>query len=50
MVSLYTWFGFLVFVIIALALDLGVFNKKDHIPSLKESLFWTILWTLLAIA
>jgi len=50
MVSLSTWFGFLVFVIIALALDLGVFNKKDHIPSLKESLFWTILWTLIAVA
>jgi tellurite resistance protein TerC len=49
MIPLSTWFGFVAFVIVALALDLGVFNKKDHIPSIKESLFWTILWTALAI-
>jgi tellurite resistance protein TerC len=50
MTSLSTWFGFIAFLVIALALDLGVFSKKDHIPSLKESLFWTILWTVLAVA
>jgi len=25
-----------------LSIDLGVFNKKIHVVSLKESLFWTM--------
>ncbi len=50
MVSISTWLGFLIFVVIAITVDLGIFNKKDRIPSLRESLLWTILWTGLAIA
>lgn len=50
MISSAMWFSFFVFLVIAFAVDLGIFNKKNHIPSLRESLFWTILWTFLAIA
>lgn len=50
MIPLSTWVSFIAFVIVALAVDLGVFNKKDHVPSIKESLFWTVLWTAFAIA
>ncbi len=49
MVPLSYWIGFLVFLVIALCLDLLVFNRKDHAPTLKESLFWTIIWTLIAV-
>ena len=35
------WSGFLLFVFVVLALDLGVFNRTPHAPSLKEALFFT---------
>ena len=44
------WIGFIVFVIFLLALDLGVFHRKAHIPSLRESLAWTIVWIVVALA
>jgi tellurite resistance protein TerC len=50
MISISLWFGFIAFVVLALVLDLGVFNKKDHIVSTKESIFWTLIWTGMAIA
>ena len=49
MVPFSYWIGFLIFLVIALSLDLLVFNKKDHTPTLKESLFWTIVWTSIAV-
>ncbi|MDR1331800.1 MAG: TerC/Alx family metal homeostasis membrane protein [Tannerella sp.] len=42
--------GFLVLISIFLALDLGVFNKKSHIISVKESLIFTLVWVCLALA
>jgi len=41
--------GFLVMIAFFLALDLGVFNKKDHEPGFKESLGFTIIWVSLAL-
>lgn len=35
------WVGFLTFIFIVLALDLGVFNRKAHAPSLREALTFT---------
>lgn len=43
------WIGFLVFVFIMLALDLGVFNREAHTVSVKEAGRWTILWVSLAL-
>jgi tellurite resistance protein TerC len=40
---------FLAFVLAMLAVDLGVFNRKAHAISLKEAVFWSILWTVLAL-
>ena len=47
----YWWFygGFLIFVFIMLALDLGVFNKKAHVVSFKEATTWSIVWVVLAL-
>jgi len=33
-----------------LALDLGVFHRHSHEPSLKESAMWTVIWAALALA
>lgn len=43
------WIGFNVFVLMMLALDLGVFNRKAHIVSVKEALTWSGVWICLAL-
>jgi tellurite resistance protein TerC len=43
------WVGFHIFILIVLALDLGVFNRKTHTVSLRESLTWTSVWVTLAL-
>jgi tellurite resistance protein TerC len=43
------WIFFNVFVLIMLALDLGVFHRKSHEVSTKEALTWTIVWITLAL-
>ena len=48
--SAWPWIGFNVFVLAMLALDLGVFHRKAHVVSLKESLTWTAVWIGLALA
>jgi tellurite resistance protein TerC len=48
--TLWLWVGFNVFVLAMLALDLGVFHRKAHVVSLKESLTWTLVWIALALA
>jgi len=35
---------FLIFILMMLALDLGVFNKRSHALSFREALAWTIVW------
>ncbi len=42
------WIGFGAFIILMLWLDLGVFNKKSHKVSIRESLGWTFAWMALA--
>lgn len=41
--------GFILFVLAILALDLGVFHKKAHEVSFKESALWTVVWISLAL-
>lgn len=43
------WEIFIAVVILLLALDLGVFNRKAHIISPKEAAKWTALWVGLAL-
>lgn len=43
------WIGFNVFVLLMLALDLGVFNRKAHVVSVKEALTWSGVWISLAL-
>jgi len=46
----WAWTGFLAFVALMLALDLGVFNRHAHVVSLREALAWCAVWFGLAMA
>ncbi|MFM9000486.1 MAG: TerC family protein [Opitutia bacterium] len=45
----WAWAAFLGFVALMLALDLGVFNREDHVPSFKEAVAWCVVWVSLAV-
>ncbi|MBI2027218.1 MAG: TerC family protein [Deltaproteobacteria bacterium] len=47
--SITVWAFFCLFIILMLALDLGVFHKKPHAISVKEALSWTLVWVILSI-
>ena len=47
--QIWLWIGFNVFVLAMLALDLGVFHRKAHVVSFKESITWTVVWVALAL-
>jgi len=38
--TFWLWFGFIVFVLTMLALDLGVFHRHAHVVSVREALSW----------
>ncbi len=38
------WLAFAVLVVVLLALDLFVFHRREHTPTLWESTAWTIIW------
>lgn len=43
------WIIFFALITIFLALDLGVFHKKNTVVSMKDSLIWTSVWVTLAL-
>jgi tellurite resistance protein TerC len=43
------WAGFNVFVLIMLALDLGVFHRHIHKVPVREAVIWTFVWITLAM-
>ena len=43
------WVGFNLFVLLALALDLGVFHRKAHKIELGEAALWSAVWIGLAL-
>lgn len=45
----YVWAGFIAFVILLLAIDLGVFHRKSHEVKIKEALIWSAIWISLAL-
>src|SRR5688572_204588 len=48
-VSTLAWIGFCVFVLLMLAIDLGVFNRKPHEVSYKDASIWSAVWVTLAL-
>jgi tellurite resistance protein TerC len=47
--SVWEWLAFFAIIGFMLVLDLGVFHKKSHKVSIKESLAWTGVWISLAM-
>jgi peptidoglycan/LPS O-acetylase OafA/YrhL len=47
--QIWLWIGFNAFILAMLALDFGVFHRKSHVVSLKESLAWSGVWVALAL-
>jgi tellurite resistance protein TerC len=43
------WFAFCAGTALLLALDMFVFHRKAHEPSLRESALWTVFWCSLAL-
>ena len=46
---MWPWIGFLVFIVLMLALDLGLFNRRPHVIGLNEALAWFGVWIGLAL-
>ncbi len=44
------WGGFLLLVMALLALDLGVFHRRDHAIHFKEALGWSAFWISLGVS
>jgi len=43
------WVGFNLFVLLMLAVDLGVFHRREHVVTVREALAWTAVWVALAL-
>ena len=44
------WVGFIALILLLLALDLGVLNRKPHVIGVKEALGWSAFWIALGLA
>lgn len=47
--QIWLWVGFNLFVLLMLAVDLGVFHRKAHEVSVKEAAGWSVVWVTLAL-
>ena len=46
--SALAWIGFCIFIILMLAIDLGVFNRRPHEIGYKNAALWSAVWVTLA--
>ena len=46
---IWIWVGFIGFVLLMLALDLGVFHREAHVVSVKEAVAWSAVWIALGV-
>ena len=47
--EIWAWVGFTVFVLMMLALDLGVLHREAHVVSIKEAGIWSAVWVTLSL-
>ncbi len=47
--QIWIWIGFNAFVLVMLAVDLGIFHRKAHEVSLREAAVWSVVWVTLAL-
>lgn len=48
-VTPWMWGGFVAFIFVMLAIDLGLFHKESHRVGAKEAASWTAVWMTLAL-
>jgi tellurite resistance protein TerC len=44
------WIAFVAFILLMLAIDLGVFHRRAHVVEFKESLVWSAVWIAMGLA
>ncbi len=49
MIEPIVWIIFIALIMVLMAVDLGIFNKKAHTPSAREALYSTLGWVVLAM-
>lgn len=47
--NIWFWVGFIAFVLVMLALDLGIFHREAHEVRPREAAMWTLVWVSLAL-
>lgn len=47
---MWVWTIFIACILVFLALDLGVFNKENHVIKTKEASIWTAIWVTIALS
>jgi tellurite resistance protein TerC len=47
--SIWMWVGFGALIFVMLSLDLGLFNRKSHTVTYRESAIWSSVWVTLAM-
>jgi len=47
--TLWLWIGFNAFVLLMLAVDLGLFHRRPHAISLGEAAAWSVVWVALSL-
>lgn len=45
----FAWVGFVFFILVLLALDLGVFHRHAHVVKFREAMGWSMVWVTLAM-
>jgi tellurite resistance protein TerC len=48
-ITLWHWVGFVICVLVFLAIDLGLFHRQAHTVKFREALVWSIVWFSLAM-
>ena len=46
---IWAWAGFGIFILLMLALDLGVLNRRAHAVTYREATVWSVVWVTLAM-
>lgn len=46
----WVWILFFVTVLSALFVDVGIVNRRSHVPSRRETIIWSVVWVSLALA
>ena len=45
----FLWGGFILFVLVMISIDLGLFHRKSHAVKTKEAFIWCAVWVSLAL-